>query len=428
MRGVLIMGNLSYFLINLLGILVSFLCFLGWVNRREIKRSNVELGMFIALTLSITLCMIYPLSIPGGIIFDLRLIPFVLGCFYASRYTSIWLVFLIIGLRLFNGTENAWFAIMTIIVFFLVTINLRKKFKELSTMGKAVLYLLLSLFMTFWILTGVSYFFQSPITLSFSLVYIAIHLIGMILAGLLAEYIRKQHLMFLKLIRLEKAEVASHLASSISHEIRNPLTTSRGFMQLISECKEIPDKERGYLAIAIKELDQAVDIINDYLTFAKPFTENTEVLLAHREITQAIQMVDSFAKKNGIKIKSELKPCMIVGNSGLFRQMLINVMRNGIEAMNGEGILTIETYIEKHNYIITIQDHGVGMSTVQLNRLGEPYFSTKEAKGTGLGMMVVYSIISAMNGTIDVKSTMGVGTSVNLHFPFVTSTAISKIS
>jgi two-component system, sporulation sensor kinase B len=96
--------------------------------------------------------------------------------------------------------------------------------------------------------------------------------------------------------------MVNHLAASISHEVRNPLTVSRGFIQLLSD-DMAPEKRKEFVNIALKELDRATDIINDYLTFAKPAVEKNEEININDEIQQAINVISPLATMNGVEIE-----------------------------------------------------------------------------------------------------------------------------
>src|SRR5690606_15181647 len=99
-------------------------------------------------------------------------------------------------------------------------------------------------------------------------------------------------------------------------------------------------------------------------------------------------------------------------------QCFVNLMKNAIEAMPNGGILSVySTVVNGKSVVIRIKDTGIGMDDKQLSRLGEPYFSTKDIKGTGLGMMVVYRIIESMNGFIEVESEVGKGTCFTITLP-----------
>jgi two-component system sporulation sensor kinase B len=411
------LDSTSHLLINLLVILVSLLFLQYWMHQLRQNREKTNLIVFILLTVTISFCMLFPIKVSNGIIFDLRFIPFVLGCLYAQRKTRIWTIFLIVGLRLTYGIEHSWVAITNLVIFYFLTMKLKTIYFRLSVPGRIALSTLLIMFMSIWTLAGVAIAYDSTLNFPICFSFIFVQTVGMVIVGYLVESIREQQLVLQKLVRMEKMEVVSHLAASISHEIRNPLTSTRGFLQLLSESKNIPDEMKDYIAFATSELDQAERIIRDYLTFAKPTHNKWETLNIQTEIEKAVRIVEPLAKMSAVTISLQTESFCIKGNSGMFQQVLINIIKNGIEAMPSGGNLSLIGNADKTAVNITITDEGVGMTNAQKDRLGEPYFTTKDSKGTGLGMMVVFRIVESMKGKIDIESEKGKGTKITLTFP-----------
>ncbi|MBD2872343.1 sensor histidine kinase [Paenibacillus arenilitoris] len=221
-----------------------------------------------------------------------------------------------------------------------------------------------------------------------------------------------------ELQRSEKMEIISQLAASVAHEVRNPLQVTRGFLQLLRDKTKI-DKDKSFMMLAIDELDRASEIITDFLTFAKPQLEHTTILNVKEELHQIEGILIPLATMQGGVINVELAPDLYVrGNSSKLKQALINIIKNSIEALNKEGVIFIQAYLEndsKH-VVIRIKDNGEGMNETDLKRLGEPYYS-KKSKGTGLGLMVTFRIIEVMQGKIEFRSQKGVGTEATIHFP-----------
>ncbi len=218
-----------------------------------------------------------------------------------------------------------------------------------------------------------------------------------------------------QLQRSEKMEIISELAASIAHEVRNPLQVTRGFLQLFAEKTDI--KEREYMHLAILELDRAANIITDFLTFAKPQLEGVAILDVASELKHIEGIIVPLANLQGGKIELELDSNLhIQGNSAKFKQAIINIIKNSIEAIHVEGIIIVRAFRFQDEVIIEIKDNGEGMDPDGLNRLGEPYFSTK-IKGTGLGLMVTFGIIEMMQGRIMFNSIKGEGTEVLIGFP-----------
>jgi two-component system, sporulation sensor kinase B len=234
----------------------------------------------------------------------------------------------------------------------------------------------------------------------------------------LCEIIRTIYTLQLEAIKYEKMQVVSHLAASMSHEVRNPLTTVKGFLQLINEDPSNVSTNSELSKVAVSEIDRATEVINQYLNFARPHPELEMEVGIRDEINRSKEIIMPLAIKKGIVLKANiLHHLSIKGDPNKLQQVLINIMKNGLEAMETGGTLRIFSYHEEGKVFIVINDTGVGMTKEQLMRLGEPYFSMKGKNGTGLGMMTAFQLVEGMKGTIKVLSKPGKGTSVILSFP-----------
>jgi two-component system sporulation sensor kinase B len=259
--------------------------------------------------------------------------------------------------------------------------------------------------------------FQKDIALFFAL-YSLVHLVTIIIAVSLLEYIEENAALRAQLIQTEKLNVMSELAASVAHEIRNPMTVVRGFVQLLA-APQSEEKRQLHINLIISELDRALNIISDFLTLAKPEAQKTERLNVTDQLKHVKDLLASYAAMNNVQMVSETAAhdLYIVANRNQFSQCFINLMKNGIEAMPDGGTLTVRTYLNQKGYVvIEIVDTGIGMDPVELSRLGTPFYSTKE-KGTGIGMMVCYRHIEQMNGKIDVQSEKGKGTRFIVQIP-----------
>lgn len=234
----------------------------------------------------------------------------------------------------------------------------------------------------------------------------------------LFEIIRTISTLQMEAIKYEKMQVVSHLAASMSHEVRNPLTTVKGFLQLINEDPSNFTVNSELSKVAVSEIDRATEVINQYLNFARPHPEVEVEVEIREEVNRSKEIIMPLAMKKGIDLKMNIThDHSIKGDPNKLQQVLINIMKNGLEAMGTGGTLRIFSYLDGKNVFIVINDSGIGMSKEQLMRLGEPYFSMKGKNGTGLGMMTVFQLIEGMKGTIKVLSKPNKGTSVILSFP-----------
>ncbi|WNF39078.1 HAMP domain-containing sensor histidine kinase [Bacillaceae bacterium IKA-2] len=225
----------------------------------------------------------------------------------------------------------------------------------------------------------------------------------------------------------EKLRVISELAASVSHEVRNPLTVTKGFLQLLRDDDISEKKQKEYLDLSLLELDRAQEIINNYLIYAKPSPQNNKEKLAIlEEINYLIKVMTPYALMRGVEIIADAKEeGFIVGDRQKFRQSIINIIKNGIEAMPVGGILVLRAENTSKKIVVSITDYGVGMSSQKIAQLGLPIFS-KKIQGTGLGTMVAFSIIKSMDATIDVESEIDRGTTFFITYPKINQLALGE--
>ena len=229
------------------------------------------------------------------------------------------------------------------------------------------------------------------------------------------KYSKELELFNNELQRSEKVQIISELAASVAHEVRNPLQVTRGFLQLLSEKSSGDEKE--YMSMALSELDRASNIITDFLTFAKPEFEQISNLNLHNEFKHIESILQPLCHLNNGKMILDVEEAIwIKGNSSKFKQALINIIKNSIEAFHEDGMIHISAHAKEDKVLIHINDNGEGMNPDVLTRLGEPYFSQKN-KGTGLGLMVTFRIIEVMEGEVVFRSKKGAGTEVIITLP-----------
>lgn len=230
------------------------------------------------------------------------------------------------------------------------------------------------------------------------------------------EYSKRLEMFNNELQHAEKMEIISELAASVAHEVRNPLQVTRGFLQLLGERSAV--SEKAYIGMALEELDRASGIITDFLTFAKPGAENIKIMSIDEEFRHIEGVLTPLASIHHGQIALDLEPDLYVkGNSSKFKQAFINMIKNSIEALPSEdGRIDVRASRENGQVVIRIRDNGLGMAPEELKRLGEPYFSNK-TKGTGLGLMVTFRIVEAMQGTLTFDSKKGAGTEATVRFP-----------
>ncbi|MFF2498395.1 ATP-binding protein [Peribacillus sp. NPDC058076] len=388
---------------------------------KYVYRLEALKGSFLSIfpILSLVLCMLFPVVIEEDFVWDLRWIPFLLGGLYGGYRLGIILIVITLVIRYLSGGDNGFyiscitFPLMGISLFFISKYYLKMSVSKKILIGISLIFIVHIL--TQFISTVV---FELTIGISIWKQYFTIQVIGIVVVILLWEVILTNFQVLEKLVKAEKLQIVSHLAASISHEVRNPLTVTRGYIQMLSEDVSSHTKVK-YANIALKELDRATDVINDYLTFAAISPENTERLRVSEEMQHVVNSIKPLASNNGTELKLSLfedGTYYIMGERKKFQQCLFNILKNGIESMEHAGEIYIDLIRTASTIQIKIQDQGIGMTQEQIYRLGEPYFTTKN-KGTGLGMMVSYSVIKSMEGTVHVSSEQGKGTCFSINLP-----------
>ena len=373
----------------------------------------------ILFMVSIGLCMLFPFSMGDGLIWDLRRIPFIIGILYGGPKNGVILLTFLLVTRFFIGGDPGFYISVITCSIMAIILSLLSKYYLKMPLGQKIFMsgLLVILYTQIAFFASINLGNEGFPANMWS-EYFVINILAILMATLLIEVIRINSDMLKKLMKAEKLEVVSHLAASISHEVRNPLTTCKGFLQL-SQQEETSPYIKQYLATAIQELDRASDIINDYLTFARPAPEKVEQISIYQEVRNVVNILTPLANMNNVQMLVNIEKrdhAYILGDRKKLEQSLINIVKNGIESMGNGGRLEIKIDYQYPLVRVEIRDEGKGMTPHQINRLGEPYFTTKE-NGTGLGMMVSYSIIKGMGGQINVDSEIGNWTSFSIEFP-----------
>ena len=217
------------------------------------------------------------------------------------------------------------------------------------------------------------------------------------------------------MIMSEKTSVIGHLAASVAHEIRNPLTSVKGFIQLMQSTKKLDDR---YLEIVLQEIDRINTITSEMLILGKNQEVSYQPLDIRESIHQVLMLMKAQTNLNNIEVfYNEInEPVMLMANDAQMKQVFINIIKNSIEAIGERGKINIDVRIAENDAVLTIADNGIGMDPERLERIGELFYSTKE-KGTGIGLAVCQRIIHRHDGEISFKSEKNKGTIVTIRIP-----------
>ena len=236
------------------------------------------------------------------------------------------------------------------------------------------------------------------------------------LSGLLSEQVRrtKKELLVMenRVKRVEKMAYMGEMAAGITHEVKNPLASLAGSIQILR--KEIPyDREHDKLMqIVLRETDRLNTLVSNFLLFARPPVGKIEKIELEKALKETLKLFEkNQATNNRVSITIDLTPNIWVEMDPVhLRQVMWNLLLNAAEAIEGEGLIKVKTYPQKLNYAcVEVSDNGIGMTKKQIQSIFDPFFTTKP-NGTGLGLSIVHSILESYNTWLDVVSKVGEGT------------------
>ncbi|ACV64992.1 multi-sensor signal transduction histidine kinase [Desulfofarcimen acetoxidans DSM 771] len=206
-----------------------------------------------------------------------------------------------------------------------------------------------------------------------------------------------------EITRLDQLNLVGEIAAGIAHEIRNPMTTVRGFLQIFSGKEEYANNKEHF-KLMIKELDRANAIITEFLSLAKNKVLNLKMINLSTLIKGIYPLIQGDAARTEKYIHMELQdvPDLLIDEEEI-RQMMLNLVLNGLQSMSPGQNLFIRLFQEENEVVLAVQDEGHGIPSNILDKVGIPFFTTKD-HGTGLGLATCYSIATRHNATISFQS------------------------
>jgi len=243
-------------------------------------------------------------------------------------------------------------------------------------------------------------------------------------ALLFKERLRQNERMF----RAEQLATMGQFAAGIAHELRNPLTAIRSTIQYLASEFDQGTDQRKLAHDILDEVDRLNNIVGNLLSLAQPTESNREYINIRQEIERCMNFIEAKAKSQNVKLKIDLMEDLpqFTFDPAELRQLLLNIMMNGLQAMPEGGTLTIKACCPAEvpqdsipggeRMLIHIEDEGAGIPSNLRQKVFEPFFTTKVG-GTGLGLAICYSIVKRYNGEIWIDEAKGGGAQVNISLP-----------
>lgn len=215
----------------------------------------------------------------------------------------------------------------------------------------------------------------------------------------------------------DKLAAVGQLAAGVAHEIRNPLTSMKGYTEFLSSEEKNPS-HREYFEIILDEIDRVNQIVEEFLVLAKPQSVKLETKNVIPIIQNVLSLMEFDARKKNVAIffESEHDLILVRCDENRLKQVFLNFIKNGMEAMPNGGNIKVAVELKDGEVQISIEDSGVGIPPERLKKLGEPFYTTKKT-GNGLGLMVSFKIIEGHKGRIVVESEINKGTTFNILLP-----------
>lgn len=214
----------------------------------------------------------------------------------------------------------------------------------------------------------------------------------------------------------QQLSTITQMSAGIAHEIKNPLTAIKGFLQIGAANPELRD---NYQEIILDEVNRIEAIVQDFMMLSKPKSSiQLEEVDPEQLVSYVLRLLEPEANEKQILLLFDCDPVQETFKTEPKRmnQILINLVKNAVDAVDLGGEVRIEIQMSSSHLTLYVRDNGPGLSTQELAKIGEPFFTTKE-KGTGLGVMVTKKIVSDLNGTINYESEKGKGTTVVVKLP-----------
>jgi two-component system sensor histidine kinase PilS (NtrC family) len=214
------------------------------------------------------------------------------------------------------------------------------------------------------------------------------------------------------------------LAANIAHEVRNPLASISGSVEMLRSLPGTDPETRQLIDIAVREVDRVNGLISNLLDYARPRTEERQHLDLGEMVSEIVKVFEQERRSNEVHVHLQCQPGVSIdGASGQLRQLVWNLLRNAVDAMPAGGTIRIQVgRVELTGGIweavLAVADTGVGIAKEDLDHIFEPFFSRK-AGGTGLGLAITARIVEDHKGTIEVNSEPGKGATFTLRFPAV---------
>ncbi|MGM0902624.1 MAG: ATP-binding protein [Bacillota bacterium] len=410
-------------LIQILMILFTTLFYQSYFKRKFQSKPQRKLGLIIIYGLSILTCMAFPVSINEGFMLDFRYIPLILGFLYGGYQVGFPLLGVVVIFRFIIGGPGIYLTILICVVLLAIFHFTLHKYEKYDSHGKRTyaMALLVIAIMVFGF--GTQFFDDQVLSGRESFLWIVfafLNIITMLATRHIHESLLELDKINFEVIEYERMHLLSQFSVSIAHKLQRPIGKIQDSVDVLQTI-EIPGNKRYVVNEMSNELETAKHIINDFLVLAKEQKKQKVILNVHTELEAIIHSIQSYAQMHDVELKffpAIDRRLSVKGDPSQLRYALLNLIKNGIEAIEKDGVVEIAVHEMLDSIYILIEDNGKGMSNEEVNNIGAPT-NSKKKNGTGLGTLVAFNILKSMAGKIEVTSQVGKGTTFSIILPKV---------
>jgi len=250
------------------------------------------------------------------------------------------------------------------------------------------------------------------------LIFLSLLLIVHKAQGMIERRAQEQNELVDQIHQAERLAALGEMVASVSHEIKNPLGIIRSTSELLGEMPEADEPHKRLSKVITEESTRLNQIVTEFLDFARPEVPNPRDCSLADIIKRLISFMRPELDKRRIEANDNLngRSLRLFADQELLYRAFLNIMINAMESMENGGGIVIKVEKERDLYRIEFEDTGCGISEENINRVLEPFFTTKH-KGSGLGLSIVKKIVEAHRGTVDIQSREGQGTKITVHLP-----------
>ena len=224
--------------------------------------------------------------------------------------------------------------------------------------------------------------------------------------------------------RSDRLAVVGGLAAGLAHEIRNPLASMCGSIEMLGGSPHLDEKERRLMHVVLSEAERLEALVRDFLSFARPASPELTALPGARAVAETVDLFRPQAAGRGIELQTSADESLLVrADARQFRQVLWNLLGNAADATPSGGLVRVRLARHGSHALLEVADSGEGIAPEDLGRIFDPFFTTKE-RGTGLGLAIVHRIVEAHGGELSVRSEPGKGSTFRVALPLADTARI----